>query len=169
MKKLLQHETCMPEFLKGLECKKCHQRTQQVRVLFPDVQREKNVVRLRYPIICQCGGRGSFKVELPVLFFGFILARVVLLETFRRRHQGEVDITPGDSRLFRDYVADFEQALVEFAEKALGLPCDDVAEAIGGPGLTDMDRVRMGMSVQEWKEFLRRLGHDGGADQREPS
>ena len=164
MKKLLLNHHCQPHWASSWECCHCHQSGQPIRLLFPDVRRAKNIVVLTYPVICECGKRGSLRVELPILLFGIVLARIVLLETKCGRYRGEIDLKPGETDTFRRYAAGFEQAIVEFAEQALGFPRDESkSKNVDGDrwaGLGDPERVRFDMSVSEWQEFLRRLGLD---------
>jgi hypothetical protein len=164
VKKLLLNHHCQPHWASSWECRHCHQSGDPIRLLFPELRREHNIVVLTYPVICQCGRRGSLRVELPILLFGIVLARIVLMETKCGRYRGEIDLKPGETRAFRQYAADFEQALVEFAEQALGFPRgESKSRGLDGDrwaGLGDPERAKFDMSVAEWQEFLRRLGAD---------
>ena len=164
MKKLLLNHHCQPHWASSWECRHCHQSGDPIRLLFPDLRREHNTVVLTYPVICQCGRRGSLRVELPILLFGIVLARIVLMEAKCGRYRGEIDLKPGETDTFRRYAADFEQAIVEFAEQALGFPRgvfqSPKTDSARWAGLSDAERVKFDMSVTEWQEFLRRLGVD---------
>ena len=164
MKKLFLNHHCPPHWACMWQCLVCGQSGEPIRLLFPEIRREHNIVVLTYPVICQCGQRGSLRVELPILLFGIVLARIVLLETKRGRYRGEIDIKPGETQTFRRYAADFEQAIVEFAEQALGFPSGVFAspktDSARWVGLSDAERVKFDMSVVQWQEFLRRLGMD---------
>jgi hypothetical protein len=122
VKKLFLNHHCPPHWASAWECLGCHQTGQPIRLLFPDLRREKNTVILTYPVTCECGRRSSLRVELPILLFRIVLARLVLMETKRGRCRDEIDLKPGETPTFRQYAADFEQAVVEFAEEALGFP-----------------------------------------------
>jgi hypothetical protein len=164
VKKLLLNHHCQPHWASSWQCKHCGQSGDPIRLLFPDLRREQNIVVLTYPVICQCGRRGSLRVELPILLFGIVLARLVIMDAKRGRHRGEIDLKPGKTAAFRRCAADFEQAIVEFAEQALGFPRDESespdAKCARWTGLSDVDRLKFDMSVAEWQAFLRRLGVD---------
>ena len=66
------------------------------------------------------------------------------------------------------FVAEFRRVAAffgDFAEQALGIPEHKAPgskhSSKGGSGLADTDRIRFGMSLDEWRAFQRRLGIDG--------
>lgn len=165
MKAFLLSHYCISAWLVKWECRHCKRRADRVRVHAPEIERDGNTIKLAYPVNCPCGGRSSFRVELPILLLGVILVRILLIEKWSHR-RGNIDITPGGqlAESYHRFVQDFELAVVEFAEQALGFPRDESkSKNVDGDrwaGLGDPERVKFGMSVQEWQAFLHRLGVD---------
>lgn len=164
MKKLVFNHLYLPEWVENWECRHCGRSGQRVRLHFPDVERIKDNVRLVYSAECQCGKRTPFKVEMPILLLGLAFVRQFLGEARSHRHKGFIDVTPMKANVTECLLRDFTRLITDFAGQALGFPPDDSASpddtAARWEGLTDMERIKFGMSVREWQEFRRRLGLD---------
>lgn len=134
------------EFMHGTKCTKCGQVNGSAQVLQPFVRRIGSEVELCYPTRCTCGGSGNFHVRINVLLFGFILAWLKLGELCRdgRSNENNEHLTPRTPSVFPVILTQFEKFMEDRPDGAL-LP------------LTDLDRRWLGMSEEEWGDFLRRL------------
>lgn len=152
-------------FLTDVECKGCGRAGQTLELRFPTVRRHGSVIELLYRWRCPCGGRGAMEVKLPLLFFGYVLGVLALLNANRRTRRSTLSVTPGHSKMFVSLLRDFEQAIAEWEQEPLTMPPDEEppdGKSCGNPGPqpNDLDRLSFRLSEEEWKRFLRRMGFE---------
>jgi hypothetical protein len=142
-------------YLVGYQCRKCGG-LDNARVGYPAINLTDTTAEVLYPVFCECGRRGCVLIRMPVLLFGYLLARTHGLQSFLRadRSQAKMFVSPGPSLMFERIVADFTAVAAAYR---------------GGLGRvpSDLDRAKFGFSEAEWPDFLRRLGF--GDDGQAPS
>jgi hypothetical protein len=151
---VLPHEViCHYLHLMHYRCKNCGGFTYPLRVLYPAVRLNDNEAEVSYPVVCGCNRRACLQIRLPVLLFGYVLARTQALEAFARRNQSKASmcVVPQPSKALEDMVADFARVMAAYDGGPAGQP-------------TDLDRINFGLGEAEWSDFLRRLGLDGGTE-----
>jgi hypothetical protein len=140
-------------YLTGYRCKGCGGLTHPLYVRYPTIKLTGSTAELLYPVFCGCGRRGRIPIRMPVLLFGYVLARTHSLEAFLRanRSQAKMFVSPGPSIMLERIVADFAAVVAAYK---------------GGLGQvpTDLERSKFGLSETEWPEFLRRLGFGDNAE-----
>lgn len=140
-------------YLTGYRCKGCGGLVHPVCVRYPSIKLTDTTAELLYPVFCGCGRRGCVPIRMPVLLFGYLLARTHALEAFVRadRSQAKMFVSPAPSPMFERIVADFGAAVAAYKGDLGRVP-------------TDLDRSKFGLSETEWPDFLRRLGFGGDSE-----
>ncbi len=143
-------------FFRPVPCKRCGRLIRGLLVRYPFITRQKNDVHLRYPSKCSCGCLQSVCIRMPVLFFGYVIAQFLILNSEKRarRSTAEMQVTPGESSLLSRFVQGFEKLMAEQMPAAMDLP-------------SDVERLSFHLTEQEWADFLRRMGFS--EDQNEES
>jgi len=159
----------LSEFRSGVVCDKCSQSGQMLTFHVPEIKRKGVFVEIWYRYKCTCGWGSALRVELPLLLFGYVLARLAMIDTFRRRlSKSTVPVLDGRCKQFFDFVRDFENLFEEYSKihTAGLLPPDkrgdELAKATPNSP-TELDRLRFNLQDEDWREFLRRMGF--GADE----
>lgn len=153
MKKALIFEGFLvSEFMHGAKCNRCGHVNGGAHVLQPFVRRIGTDVELCYPTRCPCGGAGNFHVRMNILLFGFVMAWLKLGELCRdgRSNKHQVFLTPCPPNVFPIILSQFEKFMAESPDGTISPP-------------TDLDRRWLGMSEEEWGDFLRRFDPEADA------
>jgi len=143
-------------FFRPRTCRRCKRLIQHPFVRHPTVELRGNALHLRYPGRCGCGCHFTIHIQMPVLFFGYLLTRFLVLDNDKkaRRSRSDMGISPGECSLVNDFAVRYQQLLSE----QLTIDTDD---------LTELDRCRFALDDDEWKDFRRRMGFDLRQDEEE--
>lgn len=154
----------------GYRCPGCGHTDEWFLIHSPQLKptQDGNCVEIVYPVQCPCGRRGHISTTLPILLVGYLLARILLLESHKSRKQPKL-CKPGRSRLLDKFIREFEQAMNHYAAVcsiAKNLQAEqehpETPEAVEP---TELDRMNFGFDDATWRAFLRRLGLDDDKDQ----
>lgn len=138
---------CRPE-----PCPKCRRIPGVLRVEYPVVTLTGNDVLLVFRARCTCGGSQPIRVRWPILFFGFVLARLTAIEAPKRARQttGTMQISSGHCELLGTFARDFQTLMAE--------------EGHAATEPSALDRMSFEIDEAEWPEFLRRMGFEAGPE-----
>ena len=143
----------LPDFIVGhffrpAPCKRCGRLSRFLLVRYPCMTRQGMHVHLRYPSKCSCGCAQSVCIRMPLLFFGYVVAELLIQtsEKRARRSKAERQVIPGQCELLSTFARQFEKLMAE-----------DMAVANDAP--SDVDRLSFDLTEQEWADFLRRMGY----------
>lgn len=139
-------------FAARFTCSKCGHSDGTMTVHYPFITRRGDQVELRFPTRCACGQAGSFRVRLPLLLFGFLLAWLVLIDADQRARNSvaTLPVLAHKSPLFRRLVGEYMQLI---SRLPAGAPAEPSAA----------DQVALELGDDEWAQFLKRMGFNGGA------
>jgi hypothetical protein len=155
MKTLVFPEFVLCHFVAAWQCRRCGRSGEEVTMRYLTITRTGASAELAFPIQCRCGESGRLNTGLPMLFFGYVLARLVVLEHIRR-HRLELPVQPRSSQLFAQFAREYEQILIEMGVPSSSRSAMGLLATTGHPA--DHERFGFFMAEHEWNEFLRRLG-----------
>lgn len=143
-------------FFRPEPCMQCRRIPDRLNVGYPFLKIEGDSVFIRYAGQCTCGARQTIRFRLPLLFFGYILARFVILDAERkaRRSKAEMRVTPKPC----DFVAQFALELQGLIARQKETKASE---------LTDADRFALPMTDDDFSEFMRRMGFDEAGEKTE--
>lgn len=150
-------------------CDQCGKTERFIRVSLFHVCRLNSNLVINYRWQCECGAQGPFRIEMPFLFFGFLIASSVVQEAGRRRSPHTRMIRPRSTGVFQLYIDDFEKTLREW-ELGPWTPWTaeererSAAEDNRPSRPSELDQLKFGMTAADWELFLKRLGLDGMMD-----
>lgn len=131
-------------------CRKCSLADQSRIVHYPAITRCGDQVELRFPTQCGCGQSGSFRVRLPLLLFGYLLAWQAISEADKRTRTSvaSMKVMSHESQLFPRLVKEYMQLISHLPTGAPGEP-------------SPADQIAFNLDDAEWEKFLKRMGIDG--------
>jgi hypothetical protein len=135
-----------------LSCGKCGLAKPSRTIYYPTITRRENQVELRFRVRCACGQGGSLRVQLPVLLFGYILAQQAMLEAHKRGRTSvaSMQVMGHESKLFSQFVREYVELIGRLPPAATADP-------------TETDQIAFELNDEQWAEFLKRMGFEGGA------
>lgn len=142
----------LAHFLASFRCKACNDAEPLCVLQHPTIQSRGTDVVLRFPITCSCGRATIFAFRLPILMFGFLLARQAIIDADRRGNRSAASM-----RLIGATSGLVPHLVFEYRRLMRGL------SALSPSGPTSDDQEALALTDSEWQEFLKRLGFDGGA------
>ncbi len=149
--RLVFSEWLLAHFLASFRCKACNDAEPLCVLRHPNIQTRETDVVLRFPITCSCGRATMFSFRLPILLFGFLLARQAIIDTDRRGNRSMASM-----RLIGATSALVPHLVFEYRRLMRGLSALSPSEP------TADDREALALTDSQWREFLKRMGFDGG-------
>lgn len=137
-----------------------------VRLVYPLVTEEQGTVRLAFPWRCGCGQFGCLSIQMPILLFGYLLARVFLLETSRRRRpKTETVVLPRESRCFLSFAQGYAETISRYIngsvhEESIDADVSNFGCLKGLSRPNALERLFFLMPRPEWDAFMKRLGFE---------
>ena len=154
-------------------CDRCGRTPELLTLALASVRRVNHAIDLNYRWECSCGCRGPMRVELPFLFFGFLVGVYAFLDASRGRIRHQIVVRPGPSDLLGYQAHQFEEAMA--AWKKATAPSSHTNESAASsevettsPGPDEFDFLKFGMNWTEWENFLRRLGFENNGPSKPP-
>lgn len=140
-------------FFQPKPCAKCKKIPTSVMAGYPTMTMAGDLVHIRYPSRCPCGGVQSICFKMPMLLLGYIMAKFTILESEKRarRSSATMRVCQKPCPWLATITQDFEAILARYKEMLPG-------------GTTHVDQFALPMSGPEYAAFLRRCGldEDGG-------
>lgn len=161
----------LPDYLEsglvvGYHCPGCGRMDGWFQLHFPRLAltSDGSCVRIVYPVQCSCGRRGHVSTTLPILLYGYLLARVQILEAGKSRKQPK-QMKPARSQLLDKLIRDFETAIDHYASVRSAIegsrPSEPHKNRPRSPSQpSELDRLSFGLDDDSWQDFLKRLGLD---------
>ena len=131
-------------------CERCGRANYCRFVRYPTISQEGDDVAIRYPANCAaCGGLKGIQIHMPILQFGYLLARIAKLDawTKSRRSKASMQVSPGKPEIIQHWLDEFPAVLAQQARALLP---------------NDADQASFGLGTEDWKDFLRRMGMEPG-------
>jgi hypothetical protein len=147
------------QFVPQRACILCERSDLPFTVLAPSFAWKQDWIELNYPLRCPCGGAGHIPVQLPVLFFGFLLANVAVFDASRmQRSKATMTVQASrSSELMREITHRFRRLMGDCKCRHKCVQVGDL-ELWRDLAVSPHDRERFGFNSEEWQHFLRRLG-----------
>lgn len=149
--RLLFDDWLMAHFLASFRCTACKSTEPLCVLQYPTIQTRGTDVVLRFPITCSCGRATIFSFRLPILLFGFLLARQAIIDADRRGNRSKASM-----RLIGATSGLVPHLVFEYRRLMRGL------STLSPSGPTSDDQEALALTDSEWREFLKRMGFDGG-------
>ena len=149
------------QFIPPAACEKCGRSDLSFTVLAPQFAWKGERVELNYPLRCPCGGVGHIPVQLPTLFFGYILANIAIIDAARmRRSKAMMTVrASSDNKILEQIVGRFNW-LMQPCNCAHKFIQTSELDFLRNAAAIQRDRKKFGFDQDEWAQFMRRLGFD---------
>jgi hypothetical protein len=159
----------LPDYLEsglvvGYRCPGCGRMDGWFQLHVPQLtlSSDGSCVRIVYPVQCSCGRHGHVSTRLPILLYGYLLARVQILEARKSRKQPK-QVKPARSQLLDKFIRDFESAIDHYASVRSTIegtrPSEHHTNRPRSPNEpSELDRLSFGLDDDSWRDFLKRLG-----------
>lgn len=135
-------------FLPKTPCGACGRTGQSFEVHYPRILCQYSNVEITYPVRCSCGKPTLVCIHWPILLFGYVLARLQVVEIHRKwtRSRASMAVSADCSAALEEMIRDY------------GKVVGPINASLTEPNETD--RIAFELNEAEWAQFLHRLGLD---------